>query len=229
MAQTHSMCSPAPERVVEPYVYASEDDGEDAWSEWQADEPAPEPAHPEPVLDVQRLVDEAAANAFAAGQMEGMEEGRRLERAAHLAEDADRISRLAGAVEAFVAARQEIVQQFEPAVVRLALAVAARILRREAHTDPLLLSGAVRVALGQLASSAKIRLRVPAAEERLWEEWAAMLPNMGARLQVEAGEGMRLGDCIVETDLGSADLGVRAQLGEVDRTFFEMACKGENE
>lgn len=217
------MRNAAPERVVEPFVYASEDDGEDAWSDWQKSEPAPVHMEPEPVVDVQRLVDEATANAFAAGRLEGMEEGRRLERALHGAEDADRNGRLAGALDAFAAARQEVVQQFEPAVVRLALAVAARILRREAHTDPLLLSGAVRVALGQLASSAKIRLRVPAAEEKLWGEWTAMLPNAGPRLQVEAGEGMRLGDCIVETDLGSADLGVRAQLGEVDRTFFEMA------
>ncbi len=36
--------------------------------------------------------------------------------------------------------------------MKLALAVAARILRREAQMDPLLLTGAVRVALGQLAA-----------------------------------------------------------------------------
>jgi len=35
----------------------------------------------------------------------------------------------------------------EHEVVKLALAVAARILRREAQMDPLLLTGAVRVAL----------------------------------------------------------------------------------
>ena len=38
-------------------------------------------------------------------------------------------------------------------MVKLALAIAARILRREAQTDPLLLTGAVRVALGQLAAT----------------------------------------------------------------------------
>ena len=34
---------------------------------------------------------------------------------------------------------------------------------------------------------------------------------------------MRLGDCIVETELGSVDLGVRAQLSEIERGFFDRA------
>ena len=38
-----------------------------------------------------------------------------------------------------------------------------------------------------------------------------------------AGEGMRLGDCVIETELGSVDLGIRAQLGEIERGFFDRA------
>jgi flagellar assembly protein FliH len=40
---------------------------------------------------------------------------------------------------------------------------------------------------------------------------------------VIAGEGMRLGDCAIETELGSVDLGIRAQLGEIERGFFDRA------
>jgi flagellar assembly protein FliH len=32
---------------------------------------------------------------------------------------------------------------------------------------------------------------------------------------------MRLGDCVVEAELGSVDLGVRAQLAEIERGFFD--------
>jgi flagellar assembly protein FliH len=105
-------------------------------------------------------------------------------------------------------------------VARLALAVAARILRREAQMDPLLLTGAVRVALGQLSDSTQVRLRVPAADLGLWKEAMALMPNLAVRPEVMAGEGMHLGDCRIETELGSVDLGLRAQLGEIERSFL---------
>jgi flagellar assembly protein FliH len=34
---------------------------------------------------------------------------------------------------------------------------------------------------------------------------------------------MLLGDCVIETDLGSVDLGIRSQLGEIERGFFDRA------
>jgi flagellar assembly protein FliH len=34
---------------------------------------------------------------------------------------------------------------------------------------------------------------------------------------------MRLGECALETQLGSVDLGIRAQLGEIERGFFDRA------
>jgi flagellar assembly protein FliH len=34
---------------------------------------------------------------------------------------------------------------------------------------------------------------------------------------------MRLGDCVVETSLGSVDLGIRSQLAEIERGFFDRA------
>ena len=62
--------------------------------------------------------------------------------------------------------RDRYFEAVEHEVVKLALAVAARILRREAQMDPLLLTGAVRVALGQLSASTQVRSRVPAADLR---------------------------------------------------------------
>jgi flagellar assembly protein FliH len=40
---------------------------------------------------------------------------------------------------------------------------------------------------------------------------------------VVGGEGMRLGDCKIEAELGSVDLGIRAQLGEIEKGFFDRA------
>jgi len=81
----------------------------------------------------------------------------------------------------------------------------------------------VRVALGQLSGSTEVRVRVPDGDLALWKETLAVLPNLRIKPQLVAGEGMRLGDCVIETELGSVDLGIRAQLGEIERGFFDRA------
>src|SRR5208337_4367600 len=85
------------------------------------------------------------------------------------------------------------------------------------------LTGAVRVALGQLGASTHARMRVPAADLELWTEAIDSVPNLAVKPEVLAEEGMRLGDCEIETEMGSVDLGIRAQLSEIERGFFDRA------
>jgi flagellar assembly protein FliH len=166
-----------------------------------------------------------------AGRERGREEGRLAERealaAARNAEEEQRRRQLAALAQGFAAERDRFLHAVEQEVVKLALAVAARILRREAQMDPLLLTGAVRVALGQLAAASEVKLLVPAAELRLWSETVAHLPNLAVKPEVAAGEGMRLGDCAIESRVGTVDLGVRSQLGEIERGFFDRAAAGD--
>jgi len=169
-----------------------------------------------------RLIEEKR-RAFEAGR----EQGRNTEREAHagLREDAEQqhVRQAAELLASFAQERDRYLGAVEHEVVKLALAVAARILRREAQMDPLLLTGAVRVALGQLSGSTQVRLRVPAAELDLWTEAIALMPNLAIKPVVSTGEEMRLGDCRIETEVGSVDLGIRAQLGEIERGFFDRA------
>ena len=51
------------------------------------------------------------------------------------------------------------------------------------------------------------------------------MPNLSVKPKVVPGEGMRLGDCALETEMGSVDLGIRAQLGEIERGFFDRTRK----
>ncbi len=179
---------------------------------------------PSAVAAIEQRIENAARRSFEAGRIQGVEQGRAAEKASC----GPASQRLAAQIErmlaSFAVERDRYLQTVEHEVVKLALAVAARILRREAQMDPLLLTGAVRVALGQLAASTSVRLRVPAAELDLWAESIAHLPGLSVKPQVLPGEGMRLGDCVVETDLGSVDLGVRAQSSEIERGFFDRAA-----
>ena len=162
---------------------------------------------------------------FEAGREQGRVESRRTEReahgATHTAAEQQRARQAAELVESFAQERDRYLLGVEHEVVELALAIAARILRREAQMDPLLLTGAVRVALGQLSASTQVRLRVPPAEFDLWTETIALLPKLRVKPTVVAGEGMRLGDCMIETELGSLDMGIRAQLSEIEHGFFD--------
>jgi flagellar assembly protein FliH len=173
-----------------------------------------------------RLAEEARRS-LEAGRERGRLEGRQAEQetqaAARAAADQLRVRQAVELLESFAQERERYLFAVEREVVELALAVAARILRREAHMDPLLLTGAVRVALGQLSGSTQVRLRVPPAQFDLWTEAIALLPNLAVKPTVLPGEAMRLGECLIETELGSVDLGVRAQLFEIERGFFDRA------
>lgn len=126
------------------------------------------------------------------------------------------------AVGSFAHARDNYFARVEREVVDLALAIASRILQREAQVDPLLLAGAVRVALGQLAETTTVELRVPEADRELWTETLRLMPNLPVMPTVVADREMTKGECVLTTELGRVDLGVRAQLKEIERGFFDL-------
>lgn len=129
---------------------------------------------------------------------------------------------LTSAVEEFRERRDEYLAQVEQEVVRLALAIAERILHREAQMDPLLLSGAVRVALGQLADSTGVHLHVPAAQQEMWSEMLRLMPGLPLRPDLIAEADLEACEASLETSLGRVDLGVRAQIAEIERGFFDL-------
>ena len=205
----------------------------EGWGQPPAPGPTEQPAHDRgqaAAEAVQRAefesrLGEETRKAFEAGRETGRQEGRQAERESQAPAQAAaaqlRTRQAADLLETFAQARDRFLHAVEHEIVELARAVAARILRREAQMDPLLLTGAVRVALGQLSGSTQVKLRVPPGELDLWTEAIALVPNLALKPTVEPGEGMRLGDCTVETELGSVDLGIRSQLGEIERGFFD--------
>jgi flagellar biosynthesis/type III secretory pathway protein FliH len=176
---------------------------------------------------MQRLLVLETAKAEERGRSKGFELGLasgREETLGQLQAERDRLHAQASAlIESFAVARESYFHRLEQEGVQLALAIAARILRREAQMDPLLLTGAVRVALRQLADSTEVRLTVPLEDHALWEEALARMPGLVLRPQVLGDAHMQLGDCRMETELGSANLGLWAQLKEIERGFFVRA------
>jgi flagellar assembly protein FliH len=108
----------------------------------------------------------------------------------------------------------------EAEVVKLALAIAAKVLHRESMIDPLLLAGVVRVALEKVGEESTTVLRVPGNEVEAWRAVFAVSPESSP--QVVADGRLNAGECMLETNVGTVDLGVRAQLVEIERGFFDL-------
>ena len=174
-------------------------------------------------LDYEKRLGEETRRAFEAGRQQGRKEEQEQHAAALRVLEEQRSRQATALLAGFERERDRYLAAVEGEVVKLALAIAARILRREAQMDPLLLTGAVRVALGQLSASTAVRLRVPAVDASLWQEAIAHLPNLALRPEVVAAESLHPGECVLETSLGSVDLGLRAQLAEIERGFFDRA------
>jgi flagellar assembly protein FliH len=121
--------------------------------------------------------------------------------------------------EEFVRERARYFGGVETEVVKLALAIAARVLHREAKLDPLLLSGVVRVALEKVAENSATILRVPVAAVANWRE---IFATAESSLQIVGDERLAAEDCVLETNVGKVELGIAAQLEEIERGFFDL-------
>jgi flagellar assembly protein FliH len=129
-------------------------------------------------------------------------------------------ARLARVCDDFEKERARYFSDVESEVVKLALAIAARVLHREASLDPLFLTAAVRVVLDKVADQSTMQLRVPAEEVERWKE--ALSIEAESRLQFIGEERMSAGECVLETSVGRVELGVKAQLEEIEKGFFDL-------
>jgi flagellar assembly protein FliH len=123
-------------------------------------------------------------------------------------------------LQEFFRERARYFSDVEAEVVKLALAIAARMLHREVKLDPLLLAGVVRIALEKVAEDSTTVLRVPVSEVEMWRE--TFLTRQKSSLQIVGDERLGAGDCVIDTNVGTVELGVDAQLQEIERGFFDL-------
>jgi len=128
-------------------------------------------------------------------------------------------ARVAQVCSEFIGERKRYFLAVEAEVVKLALAIAARILHREAKLDPLLLTASVRVALDKVADNSTMALRVPVAE---MERWKGVLAMEGSSVELVGDQRLEDGACVLETSVGRVELGVNAQLEEIEKGFFDL-------
>ena len=132
-----------------------------------------------------------------------------------IAMERERVSRTC---EQFGRERAKYFADIEAEVVKLALAIAARVLHREVKLDQLLLAAVVRIALGKVADDSVTVLRVPVEDVTRWQDVFVAEPSV----KVVGDERLTAGDCVLYTNVGKVELGVNAQLSEIETGFLDL-------
>jgi flagellar assembly protein FliH len=158
------------------------------------------------------MVDAARNEALAQARTDFEEE--LSERVAH---EHSRVERVCAE---FAMDRQRYFAAAEAQVVKLAIAMASRVLAREVAADPMHLAGTVRAALARVHDGSVTVLRVPTGQVT---QWTAMFANAcDGSVSVLGDERLGEGECVLETDVGRVELGVQVQLAEIERGFGEL-------
>src|SRR5581483_4331662 len=163
--------------------------------------------------EVARRVRSACEEAIAEG-----EERLRVERE-RMRQDAE--ERLAQRLREFDVERSNYLRSVEREVVQLALAIARKIIGREAEVDPTLLAGLVRIALDRMQCGPAVRVRVAPAEAERWRK-SGKKEAGGTWWEVVEDEQLQATDCIVETESGKANFSFEAQLQDVEESFAQL-------
>lgn len=121
----------------------------------------------------------------------------------------------------FARERTGYFNRVEGEVVQLALAIARKILQREAALDPTLLAALVRVALERMQGGRAVRVLVSPPELDRWRGLGKTEAGV-SHWEAVADDALKLGECVVETELGRANFGFEAQLLEIEESFAAL-------
>lgn len=169
-------------------------------------------AHQDHLASLER---DAFAKGFAQGERAGAE-------AAAKRGDA-MLRRLTQTLEEVTGLRAQMIRETEQQMVRLALAVARRIVHREVSLDQDLLIAIARVALERLGESATVTVRLN-PDDYASTAAARSAEWTGTHVSVAADSRVPRGGCRIESDFGALDAGVDAQIQELAHALLGDAA-----
>jgi flagellar assembly protein FliH len=134
------------------------------------------------------------------------------------------IPALKQAVTQILDARQSWQRHWEQHALRVASAIASRIVRREIDKVPLITLDLVREALNLAAGNERITLRLhPDDQATLGDRASKLAQELGslAEVRVVADPAISPGGCRVDTEFGSIDQQLEAQLARITEELLD--------
>jgi flagellar assembly protein FliH len=126
------------------------------------------------------------------------------------------VERFARTIDELAVLRPRLREQAEGDLVRLAVAIARRVVRRELTIDPQAITGLVKAALEQLSAGERIRVRVHPADEATVRSCLLAAGRAGS-VEVAGDAALERGSAILETERGNLDASAETQLAEIER------------
>jgi flagellar assembly protein FliH len=120
--------------------------------------------------------------------------------------------------------RKRVRAEAEDDAVKLAIAIARRVLYRELATDPDAILGLVKAAFGKLNARETHRLRVSPADAAVIQEHRAKL-QIPPALEIASDGSLTPGSAIFETSRGDLDASIETQLSEIDRGLTDALSR----
>lgn len=175
----------------------------------------PKPAVANPGASEDANQDEAKKEAYQRGFSEGRTVGHE-QAAAELKPVMDKLSR---SLADLASLRSRVRKSAESDLLKLAIAVARRVLHRELTLDPSSIEGLIRVALEKLESRELCRVRVHPDQEPVIRTLLARFS--GTPVELIPDPTLQCGDVMFETPHGTLDGSIEAQLEEIERGFAD--------
>jgi flagellar assembly protein FliH len=127
------------------------------------------------------------------------------------------LERLAKSIQDLSGIRGKLRKQAEEDLVKLAIAIARRVLRRELTVDPDAMQGIVVAALDRLQARDVSRVRLHPSQEAALRRH---LEAAGVRaIELMPDSSLAAGDLLFETSRGTFDASIESQLREIERGF----------
>jgi len=127
------------------------------------------------------------------------------------------------AVGEIEAAKQSWLQHWQQSGVRLATAIAERVIRRELSQQPEITLSLVREALELASKGEKVILKLnPQDQQTLGKQVETLVGELSrlAEVQVVADPQITAGGCVVETRFGRVDEQIEAQLARIQQELL---------
>jgi flagellar assembly protein FliH len=161
-----------------------------------------------PQQELARIEREAYQRGFAEGQAQG--------RVQAGAEVQPALDRLAQSLASLTELRTRIRIAAEGDLLKLAVAIARRVVHRELTLDPASIGGLIRVALEKLQARELCRVRVHPDQETAIRGSLQRFSN-SQKVEIIADSSMQCGDVLFETAHGNLDGSIESQLQEIER------------
>lgn len=170
-------------------------------------------------LVVPSLLDQRSAVAEREGYDRGFKEGERAgQESARIRAEA-MLSRLASTIDELSSLRSVMLRKSEHDIVRLAVAVSERIVRREVHTNRDLLVTMARAAASKLGESCVATILMNPDDFTLATSGRGAAWDDGP-IRLVADPSLPPGGCLVQSAFGNIDVSVDGQIRELLRGFL---------